>query len=162
MERRPQVSGGRNAFLLRLFYPLSRLPRPPLELPCCNIAAVIRPSDGCTSTQPWPWKDIWIDSPEPRPIRFFILKSVRMPVVTPEDQVIAAWASANVGADATLSSTGGPSERIATQPVPCSARLNRPPPIIDDAPATRLMSQSIPESNASRFGPLTVMKSFSR
>jgi len=28
--------------------------------------------------------------------------------------VIAAWASANVGAWATLSSTGGPSERIAT------------------------------------------------
>ena len=85
-----------------------------------------------------------------------------MPVVTPELQVIAACASANVGALATLSSTGGPSERIATQPVPCSAMLNRPPPIIELAPWTRLMSQSMPESNASRFGPLTVMKSFSR
>ena len=123
---------------------------------------MIRPSDGCTSTQPWPWKDIWTDSPEPRPIRFLALKSVLIPVVTPEDHVIAACASANVGACATLSSTGGPSERIATQPVPCSAMLNRPPPIIPLAPSTRLMSQSIPESNASRLGPLTVIRSFSR
>ena len=43
--------------------------------------------------------------------------------MTPEDHVIAACASANVGAAATLSSTGGPSERIATQPVPFSAML---------------------------------------
>ena len=50
---------------------------------------MIRPSDGCTSTQPWPENDIWTDSPDPRPIRFFILKSVRMFVVTPLDQVIA-------------------------------------------------------------------------
>ena len=76
--------------------------------------------------------------------------------------MIAAWASANVGAAATLSRTGGPSERIATQPVPCSAMLNRPPPITPLAPSTRLMSQSMPASKASRFGPLTVMKSFSR
>ena len=76
--------------------------------------------------------------------------------------MIAAWASANVGALATFSSTGGPSERIATQPVPCSERLNSPPPIMPLAPSTRLMSQSMPASKASRFRPLTVMKSFSR
>src|SRR5918995_6710338 len=104
--------------------PLSRLPRPPPPPPDAG-AAVIRPSDGCTSTQPWPWKAIWIDSPEPRPMRFFILKSVLIDVDTPDDHVIAAWASANVGAEATLSSTGGPSERIATQPVPCRWVLNR-------------------------------------
>ena len=51
---------------------------------------MMRPSDGWTSTQPWPWKDIWTDSPEPRPIRFFILKSVRIEVVTPEDLANAA------------------------------------------------------------------------
>ena len=101
-------------------------------------------------------------SPEPRPIRFFILKSVRIDVVTPEDQVIAAWASAKVGAAATLISTGGPSERIATQPVPCSDVLYSPPPIAAEAPSTRLMSQSMPLSNASRLRPLTVIESFSR
>ena len=53
-------------------------------------------------------------------MRFFILKSVFIDVETPCDHVIAACASANVGAEATLSRTGGPSERIATQPVPCS------------------------------------------
>jgi hypothetical protein len=62
-------------------------------------------------------------SPEPRPIRFFILKSVLIDVDTPDDHVMAAWASANVGAEATLRSTGGPSERIATQPVPRSSML---------------------------------------
>ena len=31
-----------------------------------------------------------------------------------------------------------------------------------DAPSTRLMSQSIPASNASRFAPFTVIASFSR
>ena len=67
-----------------------------------------------------------------------MFKSVLMPVVTPELQVIAACASANVGAAATLSSTGGPSERIATQPVPCSDMLNRPPPIIELAPCDAL------------------------
>ncbi len=95
-------------------------------------------------------------------MRFFILKSVFIDVVTPDDHVIAAWASANVGAEATLSSTGGPSDRIATQPVPFSEVLNRPPPIMLLAPWTRSMSQSIPESNASRFGPLTVTFSSSR
>src|SRR6185436_19635518 len=38
-----------------------------------------RPSDGWTSSQPSPLKAIWIDSPELRPIRFFILKSVLIP-----------------------------------------------------------------------------------
>ena len=77
--------------------------------------------------------------------------------------MIAAWASAKVGACATLSSTGGPSERIATQPVPDSDMLNRPPAMAPAAPPlSRLMSQSMPASKASRFGPLTVMLSFSR
>src|ERR671923_60321 len=95
-----------------------RTPPPPLA-----AAPVTWPSDGCTSTQPWPANAIWIVSPEPRPIRFFILKSVLIDVLTPDDHVIAACASANVGADATLSSTGGPSDRIATQPVPRSSML---------------------------------------
>jgi hypothetical protein len=56
-------------------------------------------------------------------MRSFILKSVLIDVVTPDDHVIAACASANVGAEATLSSTGGPSDRIATQPVPRSSML---------------------------------------
>ena len=91
------------------------------------------------------------------------MKSVLIEVETPEDHVIAACASANVGAWATLSRTGGPSERIATQPVPRSSRLNSPPAIAAEAPPEIfLMSQSMSASNASRFGPLTVMKSFSR
>ena len=95
-------------------------------------------------------------------MRFFILKSVLIDVDTPEDHVIAACASANVGACATLSSTGGPSESMATQPVPWSFVLNRPPPIMPLAPWTLWMSQSMSESNASRFWPLTVISSFSR
>ncbi len=84
-------------------------------------------------------------------------------VETPCDQVIAAWASAYVGAEATFSRTGGPSERIATQPVPCSDMLNSPPASAPAPPPwMRLMSQSIVESKASRFGPLTVIESFSR
>ena len=75
-----------------------------LLLPCA--VAAIWPSDGCTSTQPWPPKAIWMVSPEPRPIRFFILKSVLIDVETPDDHVIAACASANVGAEATLSFLG--------------------------------------------------------
>src|SRR6185437_5676822 len=101
-------------------------PSAPPAPPPPEATAVMRPSDAWTSTQPWPWKAIWIDSPEPRPIRFLALKSVLSEVVTPDDQVIAAWASANVGAEATLSRTGGPSDRIATQPVPLRSVLNRP------------------------------------
>ena len=90
--------------------------------------APTRPSDGCTSTQPWPVNAIWIDSPEPRPIRFFILKSV---LIAGRDARRPGDRGLGVGerrrATPTLSSTGGPSERIATQPVPCSERLNSPP-----------------------------------
>ena len=39
----------------------------------------------------------------------------------------------------------------ATQPVPCSSVLKRPPLIIPVTPSTRLTSQSIPASKASRF-----------
>ena len=95
-------------------------------------------------------------------MKFFSLMSVLMPVWTLDAQVIAACGSANVGASPVLSSTGGPSEMIATQPVPLSAVLKRPPPIMPDTPSTRLMSQSMPASNASRFAPFTVMASFSR
>ena len=51
-------------------------------------------------------------------MKFLSLTSVLMPVCKLEDQVIAAWGSAKVGASPVLSSTGGPSEMIATQPVP--------------------------------------------
>ena len=83
------------------------------------------PRTAARAPSPGREKAIWIDSPEPRPIRFFILKSVLIAVVTPEDQVIAACASAKVGAEATLSSTGGPSERIATQPVPVQRHVEQ-------------------------------------
>ena len=95
-------------------------------------------------------------------MKFFILMLVLMLVWRLEAQVIAAFGSAKVGASPVLSRTGGPSETIATQPVPCSAVLNSPPATKPLAPSTFLMSQSIPESNASRFFPLTVMASFSR
>ncbi len=68
--------------------------------------------------------------------------------------MIAACGSANVGASPVFSSTGGPSEMIATQPVPCSAMLNRPPPIMPAGALDLLMSQSMPASKASRFAPL--------
>src|SRR3712207_9486183 len=93
---------------------------------CCVAAAVIRPSDGCTSTQPWPLNAICTDSPEPRPMRFLSLMSVLIDVDTPDDHVIAACASANVGAEATLRRTGGRSEGIAIQPVPGSGWAARP------------------------------------
>ena len=75
-----------------------RLPSkpPPPELPLG--LPKMRPSLGCTSTQPCPANDIWTDSPEPRPMKFFSLMSVLMPVWTLEAQVIAACGSANVGA----------------------------------------------------------------
>src|SRR4051812_42605368 len=98
-------------------------PGPLLPPPLPADTALMTPSDGCTRTQPWPPKAIWNCSPEPLPIRSFILTLALTDVVTPEDHVIAACGSAKVGAVATLSSTGGPSERIATQPVPCSAVL---------------------------------------
>ena len=80
------------------------MPSPPDELELLVWLPKRRPSDGCTSTHPWPLNAIWIVSPELRPIRSFILKSVFSEVETPDDQVIAAWASAKVGAEATSSS----------------------------------------------------------
>ena len=50
---------------------------------------------------------------------------------------------------------------IATQPLPWSAMLNRPPAIIPLPPSTFLMSQSMPASKASTFEPLKVIASFS-
>ena len=87
------------------------------------------PSDGCTSTQPWPWKATWNVSPEPRPMRFLRLTSVLIDVVTPEDHMIAACASANVGAAPTSSRTGGPSvsERDPAGARQRHVRVARPP-----------------------------------
>src|SRR4026209_1024906 len=101
---------------------LSRPPAPPPP-PLPDDTALIWPSDGCTRTQPWPPNATWSCSPEPLPIRSFIFTLAFIAVVMTEDQVIAACGSAKVGAGATLSSTGGPSDRMATQPVPCSAVL---------------------------------------
>src|SRR3954452_2106013 len=95
----------------------------PAAPPPFGAVGVICPSAGCTRTQPWPANASWIDSPELFPISVFRFTSVLIDCVTPEDHVIAACASAKVGAEATLSRTGGPSERIATQPVPERAML---------------------------------------
>jgi methyl-accepting chemotaxis protein len=92
----------------------------------------------------------------------FILTSVLIDVVTPDDHVIAACASAKVGAVADVEQHG---RAVGEDRHPAGARravLKRPPPIIPLAPWTRWMSQSMPASNASRFGPLTVILSFSR
>src|SRR5918997_5352731 len=95
-------------------------PPPPWPVPGVGMT---RPSLGCTSTQPAPVNDICTDSPEPRPMKFLSFTSVLMLVCTLLDQVIAALGSANVGASAVFSSTGGPSLRIATQPLPVSEVL---------------------------------------
>ena len=74
----------------------ARLPR--RRRRCCRRQLRRGPRYGCTSTQPEPLKAIWTVSPDPRPVRFLtILKSVRIEVETPSDQVIAACASAKVG-----------------------------------------------------------------
>src|SRR5437588_2226141 len=96
------------------------IPPAPLPPPLPALIAATCPSDGCTSTQPWPENASWTVSPELLPISDLRLTSVLNAVWTPEDHVIAAWASANVGAVATLSRTGGPSEMTATHPVPLS------------------------------------------
>ena len=51
-------------------------------------------------------------------MKFFRFTSVLIDVETLLDHVIAACGSANVGASPVFSSTGGPSEMIATQPLP--------------------------------------------
>ena len=58
--------------------------------------------------------EIWNVSPEPRPIRFFMLTLALTEVCRPLDQVIAACGSANVDSPLTSSITGGPSEMSAT------------------------------------------------
>ena len=73
-----------------------------------------RPSEGCTSTQPSPEKPIWTLSPDPIPISDLACMSVLSLVDTPPDQAIAACGSAKVGASATSSLTGSPSEISAT------------------------------------------------
>ncbi|SKT83091.1 Uncharacterised protein [Mycobacteroides abscessus subsp. abscessus] len=61
--------------------------------------------------------------------------------------------SANVGASAALSTTGGPSVVSATQPVPRKVVLNRPP-VTTLAPLTRSIFQFRPAEKASTFLPL--------
>ena len=122
----------------------------------------MRPSDGCTSTHPCPENPSWKLSPEPSPISDFACTSARRLVVTPPDQAIAADGSANVGASATSSRSGSPSDTSATMPVPCRATLKSPPASMPAAPPlTRVMSQSMPVSNARMFAPLTVSASSS-
>ena len=119
-----------------------------------------RPSEGCTSTQPLPEKPSWKLSPEPSPISDLACTSARRLVVTEPDQAIADDGSANVGASLTSSRSGSPSETSATVPVPCSATLKSPPASIPAVPPlTRVMSQSMPRSNARMFAPLTVSAS---
>ena len=90
------------------------------------------------------------------------LASVFTLVRTPLDQVMAACRLQNVGASAAFSSTGGPSDTTATQPLPDSAMLKRPPASIPlTPPSTFEMSQSMFESNASTLRPLQVTRSFS-
>src|SRR5436190_8108089 len=68
---------------------------PPSPKPCWPTTD---PSDGWTSTQPCPPKASWNDSPDPLPISVFKFTSVLTDCVTPDDQQIAACASAKVGA----------------------------------------------------------------
>ena len=117
------------------------------------------PSDGCTSTQPFPENSIWSVSPEARPIRVFRFTSVFTAVCTPLDHVIAACGSVNAVSPSSSSSIGGPSESSATHPVPASSRLNSPPASTPEAPSTLRMFQSMPASNASRLELLTVILS---
>src|SRR3954468_2781993 len=99
-------------------------PPPPPPPPPLAPAEATRPSLGCTRTQPAPANPIWSDSPEPLPISDFMFTSVFRWVWRLLDQVIAACGSQKVGVSAEVwRSTGGPSETIATQPLPDSAML---------------------------------------
>jgi Flp pilus assembly protein TadG len=69
------------------------------------------------------------------------------------DHATTAFVSANVGASAALSTTGGPSVVKATHPVPRKVVLNRPP-VTMLAPLTRSMFQFRPAEKASTFLPL--------
>ena len=69
------------------------------------------------------------------------------------DHATTALVSANVGASAALSTTGGPSVVNATQPVPRNVVLNSPP-VAMLPPFTRSMFQSRLDENASTFLPL--------
>ncbi|CAN5221219.1 hypothetical protein BH20ACT16_BH20ACT16_07260 [soil metagenome] len=127
-----------------------------------SLAVVMmRPSDGCTSTQPSPLNAIWKASPEPSPTKLLSLMSVFIVVVTPDDHATAACASANVGACETSSRTGGPSVSTATQPRSLQLRVEQP---AADHPGHRLdaFAQSMPSSNARTLRPLTVMRSSCR
>ena len=69
------------------------------------------------------------------------------------DHATTALVSANVGASAALSTTGGPSVVNATHPVPRNVVLNSPP-VAMLPPFTRSMFQSRLAENASTFLPL--------
>src|SRR5215208_2180333 len=111
-------------------------------------------------TQPGPSKDIWNDSPLPRPVKVLKETSLLTPVLTPPLQAIADSGSAKVGVEVSRS-TGSPSEVRATLPEPSSTTLKRPL-ARRPAPSTRCMSQSMPGSKARMLSPLTVMRSFWR
>ena len=76
------------------------------------------------------------------------------------DHSTAACMSTKVGTS-TCSTTGVPYAVTASAPVPVNVVLKIPPLIIE-APSTRLMSQVRVLSNARMFEPLTVTASFSR
>jgi hypothetical protein len=96
---------------------------PPPPPPPPFVAAATWPSLGCTSTQPAPWKPSWIVSPEPLPTSVLRFASVFTCGLTLLDHVIAAFGSTKVGTSLVCSSTGGPSEMTATQPLPASDML---------------------------------------
>src|SRR3954451_9258442 len=145
-------------------YPPSEPRSPPPPPPPLDpwAAGATRPSLGCTSTQPWPWKPSWTVSPELFPISDLRFASTFTCGVTLLAHVMAALGSTNVGASVVWSSTGGPSETTATQPVPDSAMLYRPPESAPAIPESSLvMSHSMPASKARTLAPLQVIWSLS-
>src|SRR3954462_10030815 len=101
------------------------MPPPLLLLPLTDWAT--RPSLGCTSTQPSPWKATCTDSPEPIPMKLLRLASGLIEGGPPLDQTIAPRGAHEVGAPPVSSSRGGPSDTTATVPVPLSFTLKMPP-----------------------------------
>ena len=77
-------------------------------------------------------------------MKFFSLMSVLIPVWTLDAQAIAAFGSANVGAVRGVEQHGRPVGDDRHPAGALSAMLNSPPPIIPEAPSTRLMSQVDP------------------
>ena len=106
---------------------------------------------------------IWIDSPEPRPKKDFMVTSVlsvgwRCPL-----HATVAFGSVITGEPGvTRSVVGSKCDEIAIMPVPSRRTLKRPPAIIDVTFFIILMSHWMPSSNAKRSLPLTNSASFCR